>query len=182
MLYNGKVQGSDVAAWANSAPMPIGTLRGQNLRIWSDSATTPQEQANIINTIASNSGIALKAEAKSSSKADLLKLLGTPDTVVIVTIGWDTGFTPFLARDGDASAIGTAGWPYSAHALILAAYDPGHKSTIGGSSKTTEWGFVNSWYSGGSSIYWMPDADFDKAWSFNIVPIGSNNIVVVTKK
>lgn len=181
MLYGGSVQGSEVAEWANSAYGLGGTLRGQNLRVWNDFATTPQQQANIINTIASYSGIALKAEAKHGNKADLYKLLGAPDTAVIVTIGWDPGFKPFLARDGNSNEAPDAKWPYFAHALVLAAYDPGHTSTSSGNTITTEWGFVNSWYTGGSSIYWMPDADFDKAWNFNIVPVGSNNMVVVTK-
>jgi hypothetical protein len=152
--------------------------------VWSDFATTPQQQANTINTIASYGGVSLKAEAKRGSKADLLQLLATPDTVVIVTIGWDSSFTPFLARDGHSvTEAPTAKWPYFAHALVLAAYDPSHINTSGNSNKTAEWGFVNSWTNPqGSSIYWVPDSDFDKVWNFNIAPVGSNNMVIVTKK
>jgi hypothetical protein len=177
MLYGGSVKGTEVSEWANTSTWPNWV---KDTRTWKDFATTPHQQANIINLLSEYSGIPLKAEAKHGSKADLLQLLATPDTVVIVTIGWDSNFTPFLARDSDtATGAGQAPWHYYAHALILAAYDSGHTNTATGTK--AEWGFVNSWTAKGSEIYWMPDADFDKAWNFNVTPVGSNNMVVVTK-
>jgi hypothetical protein len=62
--------------------------------------------------------------------------------------------------------------------MVLAAHDPGHLDRNG---NPAPWGFVNSWADGGAEIYWMSDADFERAWTHEIPLVGSRNAVVITR-
>jgi hypothetical protein len=98
---------------------------------------------------------------------------------VIVTIGWDDANVPDIARTSDDANRAGGGAPLqiNAHAMVLAAYDPNHLDRNGNAAP---WGFVNSWADGGTEIYWMPDADFQQAWTHEIPLVGSRNAVVIT--
>ncbi|HEX9710887.1 MAG TPA: hypothetical protein VGB42_13095, partial [Candidatus Thermoplasmatota archaeon] len=99
---------------------------------------------------------------------------------MVVTIGWDDAHVPDIARGSDTTTSAGGGAPLqiNAHAMVLAAYDPGH---VDGNGTPAPWGFVNSWADGGSEIYWMPDADFQQAWAHEIPFVGSRNAVVITR-
>jgi hypothetical protein len=117
---------------------------------------------------------------KPETSADLVAYLQHSDTTVIVTIGWDDAHVPDIARTSDTanSARGGAPLQINAHAMVLGAYDPGHVDRNG---NPAPWGFVNSWADGGTEIYWMPDADFQQAWSHEIPLVGSHNAVLITR-
>jgi len=175
MFTGGAVQGRDVATEADQR----GLLQGY--RLWANGPTTPGQAANIVNTIADRAGLPVSATAvKPETTADLVTYLQQPDTAVIVTIGWDDAHVPDIARTSDTanSASGGAPLQLNAHAMVLAAYDPGHVDRNG---NPAPWGFVNSWADGGTQIYWIPDADFQRAWSHEIPLVGSHNAVVVTR-
>lgn len=175
MFEGGAVQGSDVARAADLGNLLYG------YRLWPNGPTTPGQAANIVNTIADRAGLPVSATAvKPETSADLVAYLQQPDTAVIVTIGWDDAHVPDIARTSDTanSAGGGAPLQINAHALVLAAYDPGHLDRNG---NPAPWGFVNSWADGGTEIYWIPDADFQQAWSHEIPLVGSHNAVVVTR-
>ena len=175
MLSGGAVKGSDVAAAADQI-LDIRPWFG--LRMWENGATAPQQQANIVNGIARQGALSLSATAVHATTADLINYLQQPDTAVIVTIGWDDAHIPQIARMSDAGTSAGPGdkIPFAAHAMLLAAYDPNH---VDHSGNPAPWGFVNSRADGGTEIYWMPDADFQRAWSYPI--LGGNSAVVITK-
>ena len=187
MLYGGAVRGSDVAAAADQvirdhflpfAPPWAGTRMSEN------GPTAPWQQANIVNGIARQGGLSLAATATHATAADLIHYLQQPDTAVVVTISWDDAHVPQIARASDAGTGAGGGAPLqlNAHAMLLAAYDPNH---VDSSGNPAPWGFVNSWTDGsggGTEIYWMPDADFQEAWSHPLPwPMGANNAVVITR-
>jgi hypothetical protein len=175
MFQGGAVQGSDVARAGDLGNVLYG------YRLWPNGPTTPPQAANIVNTIADRAGLPLSATAvRPETSADLVEYLRQPDTAVIVTIGWDDAHVPDIARTSDTgnSARGGAMLQINAHAMVLAAYDPAHLDRNG---NPAPWGFVNSWADGGTGIYWIPDADFQQAWSHEIPLVGSHNAVVVTK-
>jgi hypothetical protein len=175
MFQGGAVQGSDVARAGDLGNLLYG------YRLWPNGPTTPQQAANIVNAIADRAGVPLSATAvKPETSADLVQYLEQPDTAVIVTIGWDDAHVPDIARTSDTgnSAQGGALLQINAHAMVLAAYDPTHLDRNG---NPAPWGFVNSWADGGTEIYWIPDADFEQAWSHEIPLVGSHNAVVITR-
>jgi hypothetical protein len=175
MFQGGGVQGSDVARAADLGNVLYG------YRLWPNGPTTPAQAANIVNAIADRAGLPFSATAlRAPTTADLVGYLRQPDTAVIVTIGWDDANVPDIARTSDTrnSAGGGAPLQINAHAMVLAAYDPGHTDRNG---NPAPWGFVNSWANGGTEIYWMPDADFQRAWTHEIPLVGSRNAVVITR-
>jgi hypothetical protein len=175
MFQGAAVQGSDVARAADLGNLLYG------YRLWPNGPTTPQQAANIFNAIADRADLPLSAAAaKPPTSADLVQYLQQPDTAVIVTIGWDDANVPDIARTSDPGngAGGGAPLQINAHAMVLAAYDPGHLDRNG---NPAPWGFVNSWADGGTEIYWIPDADFQQAWSHDIPLVGSHNAVVITR-
>jgi hypothetical protein len=175
MFQGGAVQGSDVAQAGDVG----GLLYGY--RLWANGPTTPQQASNLVNAIADRAGLPLEATAvKPQTSAELVQYLQQPDTAVIVTIGWDDAHVPDIARTSDTgnSAQGGAFLQINAHAMVLAAYDPAHLDRNG---NPAPWGFVNSWTNGGTEIYWIPDADFQRAWSHDIPLVGSHNAVVITR-
>jgi hypothetical protein len=173
LLRGGAVRGSDVAQAADLGHVLYG------YRLWPNGPTTPPQQANIVNAIADRAGLPISATALRSTTADLIGYLQQPGTAVILTLGWDDAHVPQIARTSDAATGAGGGAPLqiNAHAMVLAAYDPEHLDHDG---KPAPWGFVNSWADGGSQIYWMPDADFQQAWSHEIPLAGSHNAVVIT--
>jgi hypothetical protein len=175
MFEGGAVQGSEVARAADLGNLLYG------YRLWANGPTTPAQQAKLVNDIADRAGLLLSATAlRPDTTADLVGYLQQPDTAVIVTIGWDDAHVPDIARTSDTanSARGGALLQINAHAMVLAAHDPGHLDRNG---NPAPWGFVNSWADGGSEIYWMSDADFQQAWTHEIPLVGSRNAVLITR-
>lgn len=174
MLYGGAAQGKDVARAADLGNVLFG------YRLWPNGPTTPAQHANLVNDIARQGGLPVSATALRATPAELVGLLQQPDTVVVVTIGWDDAHVPEIARASDAAtrASGGAALQINAHAMVLAAFDPGHRDANG---NPAPWGFVNSWSNGGSELYWMPDADFQQAWAHDIPLVGAHNAVVITR-
>jgi hypothetical protein len=205
LLFGGSVRGGDVAAAADQVtaqdPNRFGVsvpLPWKGLRWAPNGMTTPWQQANIVNGIARQGALPLHATVAHPPMEELVRLLGQPDTAVVVTLGWNRDHIPQLAI-GDGPSQPMSGDPgfwsvdlplgvkaempaVSAHAMLLAAHDPTHLDQNG---NPAPWGFVNSWADGASptspggatEIYWMSDADFRQAYDFPLV----GNAVVIAK-
>lgn len=168
----------------------VGILFGRGLRLWPGGPITPHQQANLAKTLARQRKVRLDASVKTGSLADLLAYLKQPNTAVLVTLAWDDEYLPRIAypngtmyRFGkvDSLKLGPVKirYPFAAHVVLLAAYDPGRTAQIGNEVIHTPWGFINSWMDDADDLFWLPEYDLLKAWGYNI-RIGSNKIVVIT--
>src|SRR6185369_12294101 len=110
-------------------------------------------------------GIPIQAVAMRGTPDDLLRCLAMPDTHVLVSFGWSGSDRPsILYPDGkfrefgkpETIMIGARAFefPFTAHTMLLAAYDPEHHAEIDGLAVTAPWGFINSWVDGGEGMYW----------------------------
>lgn len=167
-----------------------GLIFGRGLRLWPGGPMPPRQQANLARTVARRRGMKVTARASRGTPADLLAHLAQPDTAVLVTLAWDDDACPRIVYpDGSLQHFApvahqtVAGksirYPFAAHVMLLAAYDPSRAVQVDEETIATPWGFVNSWIDGGGELFWMPDPDFQTAWGYNIV-IGSNWMVVIT--
>ncbi|MBX7213245.1 MAG: WXG100 family type VII secretion target [Thermoflexales bacterium] len=175
--------GQEMDALSNRAWSILGTL---GTRLGPDGATTPQQQANLINRYAAEKQLPLTAQnvsGRALTNEDLRQYLNTPDTAVLVTLLWPNDQKPRGWFGGPQDASGAAPmsntdsiFGYTGHVMLLAAYDDNNGDP--------RWGFVNSWRDGGQELYWMTDADFTRAHSM-ASPEGffpPNGTVVVTRR
>lgn len=167
-------------------------LAGDDLRLWAGGPVAPREQAMLARKLAQDYGIAVQAEAVRGTPDDLLRLLADPHTKVLVTFGWSGSDRPEIMHpDGkfrqfgkpDVVKIGgsTFELPFTAHVMLLAAYDPDRRGMKDGREIAAPWGFVNSWVDGGDGLYWMTEDDFRKAWRFVIPTVGRQKMVVLRR-
>jgi RHS repeat-associated protein len=160
-------------------------------------ATTPEQQAAIINDVAIANKLAISAEAQKASVSELRAWLDDPNKVLEITLAWDNAHRPVFHRaappgstdnqsanrqPGVPSIAGVIRLPIdSGHAVVLGAYDPNHYEQDG---THTPWGVASSWDAGGK-MFWLTDADFRSAYNYALnvgpVQVGSNNVVVVTR-
>jgi hypothetical protein len=175
LMYGGNVRGRDVGDAADQIPwlLPWG-----GLRMWPDGPTSPQQQVNIVNGIASQGGFDFEATATKATPEDLIDHLSDPNSAVVVTIGWGMNDPPQIARTSDLKTQAGADTIFNGHAMLLAAYDPTHMDAHG---DPAPWGFINSWENGGPQLFWMPDDDFREAFAYDIFMMGSNNAVVISE-
>jgi hypothetical protein len=197
LLLGESLSGSEIKDLAdkNSFPIPL-----WGLRMWPNGPTSPQQQVNLINLIAEQNGLPVKARAVQADDQLLLQALQDPDSVVSVTLLWAepsiahplwgvrpgeidspviapdsvTDPKPILFMEGDP--------PITGHAMVLAAYDSEHRR---GDGTIAPWGFINSWVDGstkeGKEIYWMTDEDFKRTWGHGAPFFPSNSAVVITR-
>jgi hypothetical protein len=131
---------------------------------------TQVEQIKMINWIAGVKGTSpgLSAQAMHGTTDDLLELPRHDDKLVIVTIQKQKGK------------------PWTGHAMVLAAYDPGN-ARLG---IDASWGFLDPAGPAYSpNLRWMTDAEFQEKWSnwatlwrfdVSFALGGSHNMVVVS--
>ena len=85
----------------------------------------------------------------------------------MVTIAWNDEWAPDITSTGGNVTVPLvphdlrAGPLYTAHVMTLVAYEDN-----GGN---TRWGFVTSWQNGGADIHWMSDADFRRAYGYDVL-------------
>ncbi|HEC21388.1 MAG TPA: hypothetical protein ENI95_00565 [Chloroflexi bacterium] len=192
----GSADRSTSLLWAALLGVP-GLLFGPTRRLWPGGPITPRQQANLARWAARRRGFKVKAKVMRGTVDDLWRYLAQPGTVVLVTIGWDDDTRPRIAHPDDGKLkpfppVGairildrTVRYPFAAHVMALAAYDPSRTATAEGEEIATPWGFINSWRDGHERekpgygrLYWMPDADFRAAWEYSIL-IGSRYMVVI---
>jgi hypothetical protein len=173
-------------------------LTGRSLRLWKGGPMTPHQQARLARYIAAQHGLKVEANVRRGTPADLISALRQPDTVVLVTVGWNDRTRPeivgpkgavwrFAAVDSLSVGKIRIKYPFGAHVMVLAAYDPSRSFKKGEESITTPWGFINSWVDGpdpdspaDGELFWMTDAHFRRAWEYPIL-IGSRYMVTVRR-
>lgn len=166
---------------------------GASYRVWPDGPTMPKQQVALAKQLAARMGLTITATALRGTPNDLIAYLGEPDTFVVVTIGWgQTNRPSILYTDGvlrefappDHATVGGAkiDFPFNAHTMLLAAYDPNHKVEVDGKEKLLPWGFINSWQDGGKNLYWMAERDFRDGWRYVIPGVGRQKMVVIQKR
>jgi hypothetical protein len=169
------------------------TLTGKNLRLWKGGPTTPHQQAKLARYIAAQHDLRVETSVRRGIPDDLIAALSQPDTVVLVTVGWNDRACPeivgpkgaiwhFAAVDSLSLGNIRIKYPFGAHVMVLAAYDPSRSFRKGDETITTPWGFINSWVDGSDteSLFWMTDAHFRRAWEYPIL-IGSRYMVTIRK-
>jgi WXG100 family type VII secretion target len=170
MLFGGnRFTGTDLTAFADASTNLLPWL---GRRMFQNGPTMPPQQANLINDYAAANHLPVEATATTIDREGLIRMLETPDQTLMVTISYGNDWQPTLTSNGVSQVpLPPGALPYSGHVMVLAAYEEN-----GGNPR---WGFVNSWVDGGSDIYWMTDADFQRAWNYDGFMMGNNNVVVV---
>ncbi len=152
-------------------------FRGRFYRLFPNWAVTPPMQARIVRYLAKTRNLPLKARLLHISPEVLRNLPHDENLTALVTIYWLAGKAPPIYH-------GTRGLNYNqvqgmgGHTMLFAAFDPDHLTD---QTLLTPWGFINSWSSGGTGLFWMQDADFRKAWGFPLLNLGSNAAVIISK-
>jgi hypothetical protein len=154
--------------------------RGQFMRVAPNWAVTPRMQTRIVRYLADKNHLPVSAAYHRSDPESLLTILASPDedVIPIVTLMWLWRQAPPIYY-GDSIHNMNKLRGVGGHSMILAAYDPEHWA---GNQFPTPWGFVNSWRSHTSHLFWMVDADFRKAWRFWLPGVGPNALVLVSRK
>jgi WXG100 family type VII secretion target len=170
MLFGGnRFTGADLTTFADAS---TNLLPWAGRRMFQNGPTMPPQQANLINEYATANNLPVEATATTTDREGLIRMLETPDQTLMVTISYGNDWQPTLTSNGvNQVPLPPGALPYSGHVMVLAAYEDN-----GGNPR---WGFVNSWVDGGSDIYWMTDADFQRAWNYDGFMMGNNNVVVV---
>jgi hypothetical protein len=168
-------------------------LSGEDLRVWAGGPTMPRHQARLARELAARYSLDVDARVMRGTADDLLHYLAMPDTYVLVTIGWSKDTRPRIQYpDGEFRTFGkpetfkvggmSVDGPFTAHVMMLAAYDPDRKGKLDHKNVTVPWGFVNSWVDAGDGLYWMTEDDFRDAWRFVIPLVGRQQMVVIQKQ
>lgn len=167
-------------------------LSNQDLRLWPNGPVAPREQAILARELAAKHRIPVRALAMRGTPEDLLRYLAMPNTHVLVSFGWSGSDLPHILHpDGKFRLFGRpevvqigsrrVELPFTAHTMLLAAYDPNRHAILDGQEVTAPWGFINSWVDAGEGLYWMTEVDFRKAWRFVIPFVGRQKMVVLQR-
>lgn len=150
---------------------------GRFYRLAPNSGITPPLQVRLLRYLARKYDLPLKAELFHLSP-ELLRASATADnSACLVTIYWWFSRAPEIYYMNDSKNYNTLKGA-GGHTMLFAAYDPEHYS----GEVNTPWGFVNSWVTGGSGLFWMEDAAFRKAWGIPLPVWGKNAAVIISRK
>jgi len=151
--------------------------RGRLLRVAPSWAVTPRMQVRMVKYLAEKHYLPISATYRRGKPETLPEVLSTSNCVPIITLTWLWQQAPpiYLGKTTqNFNPMRGAG----AHSMILAAYDPDHQAVDG---FTTPWGFINPWKTNASSLFWMTDGDFRKAWRFWLPGMGPNPMVLISR-
>jgi hypothetical protein len=165
--------------------MTIGAVR----RVFPGWATTLRMSAGLIRRFGKDQGRRLWTKVKSGTVDDLREQVAAPRTAVLVTVGWNRSMVDGIRMDHPKrgllplSKIAVTAWPFTAHTMIAAAYDPNHTSTgPDGEIVSTPWGFINSWTNKVDRLFWMTEDDFAAIWGFRAVVVPRCRMLIVTEE
>jgi hypothetical protein len=153
---------------------PLGLFTGKSLRMWKGGPTTSWQAANLARRMAGKRGLKIKADVRLGREAmhdEVVSWLNRPDAITLFTIAWDDK-TEAVMMDPNKVRLMLKSQPkveianltidYSAHVMVLAAYDPDQN----------RWGFINSWYNGDTvnGLCWISNEDFEETWGYSRSP------------
>ena len=150
---------------------------GRFFRLAPKSGITPPLQVRLLRYLAKKHNLPLTARLFHLSP-ELLRATAEADNIAtLVTIYWWFRRAPaiyYMDQPKNFNATKTAG----GHTMVFAAYNPEHRS----GDTPTPWGFINSWVTQGTGLFWMKDADFQKSWGIPIPRWGKGAAVVISHK
>ena len=148
---------------------------GRFFRLAPKSGITPPMQVRLLRYLAKKHNLPLKANLFHLSP-ELLRTTAVAENIVsLVTIYWWFGHSPaiyYMDQPNNYNALKGA----SGHTMVFAAYDPEHSS----GEVLTPWGFINSWVTAGTGLFWMEDKVFRNTWSMPIPRWGNNATVIIS--
>lgn len=150
---------------------------GRFFRLAPKSGITPPMQVRLLRYLAKKHNLPLKANLFHLSPELLRTTAAAENIVSLVTIYWWFGHSPaifYMDQPNNYNALKGA----SGHTMVFAAYDPEHSS----GEVLTPWGFINSWITQGTGLFWMTDHDFQKTWGTPIPRWGKHATVVISHK
>ena len=147
---------------------------GHFYRVFPGWGVTPCMQARLINYLSRQHNLNVHAHCRLLTHAVLMEMLEQDQKAVLVTLTWLQGKAPALYH-GTSSANSNATHKAGGHTMLLAAYDPAHRS----GELTTPWGFINSWAEGGSELFWMEDHAFRKSAFGAVLPLNIHPSVII---
>lgn len=151
--------------------------QGRFYRLAPDWAITPPLQVRLLRYLAKKYQLPLTAKMLHLSPEVLRATAEAEDLASLVTIYWWFGKAPsiyYMDQPKNFNAVKNA----SGHTMLFAAYDPEHYS----GDLHTPWGFINSWVTAGTGLFWMEDSTFRKTWGMPIPRWGRNATVVISIK
>ncbi len=151
--------------------------RGSVFRLAPKSGITPPLQVRLLRYLAKKYDLLLKADVFHLSP-ELLRTTAEAENIAsLVTIYWWFGHSPeiyYMDQPKNYNKLKGAG----GHTMVFAAYDPEHYS----GEIHTPWGFINSWVTQGTGLFWMEDKAFQKSWGIPIPCWGKHAAVVISYK
>lgn len=183
-VYQQTQAGNTCAAHAIAAALNLAfglALDGQALgrmayanwwRLWGNpfrAGIPPYAQINLLKQQSKAHALNLRTQSFSPDPKKWPEVLTQPDRLLLVTFYWwaRPAFLAGICKKWNYPRItyGRAednltnpdGFLITGHTMLLAAYDPQH--TTFNNKEVRPWGFINSWMSGGSSLFWMADSD-----------------------
>lgn len=151
--------------------------RGRFMRVFPDWAVTPRMQVRIVRYLARTRGLPVDATYHMSDPENLPHSLADLTQVPIITLIWLHRKAPPIYLGGTTKNYnGTQS--VGGHSMLLAAYDLEHTT---GDQFSTPWGFINPWNDNSSTLFWMRDEDFRRAWRFWLPLVGPNPLVLIRR-
>lgn len=150
---------------------------GRFFRLAPKSGITPPMQVRLVRYLAKKHNLPLKASLFHLSPELLRTTAAAENLASLVTIYWWFGHSPaiyYKDQPKNYNALRGA----SGHTMVFAAYDPEHYS----GEILTPWGFINSWITQGTGLFWMENDEFQKTWGTPIPRWGNNATVVISHK
>lgn len=149
--------------------------RGRFFRLAPHSGITPPLQVRLLRYLAKKHNLPLRARLFHLSP-ELLRATAEAENIAsLVTIYWWFGHSPaiyYMDQPKNYNMLHGA----SGHTMVFAAFDPEHFS----GETQTPWGFINSWVTQGTGLFWMEDREFQKTWHTPIPRWGKNATVVIS--
>jgi len=151
--------------------------RGRVFRLAPKSGITPPLQVRLLRYLAKKHRLPLKASLFHLSPEVLRATAEAENIASLVTIYWWFKQAPaiyYMNHPVNYNALKGAG----GHTMVFAAYDPDHYS----GDVHTPWGFINSWVTQGTGLFWMEDQAFQKSWGIPLPRWGRFAAVVISCK
>lgn len=151
--------------------------RGRFMRVAPDWAVTPRMQVRIVKYLAEKLSLPVTASYQHGTPETLPTALDNLTTIPLITLIW-------LQKNAPPIYLGETAHNFNAtkssggHTMMLAAFDPEHMAD---DQFTTPWGFINPWKNDTTTLFWLTDADFQKAWRFWLPFVGPNPLVLIQR-
>lgn len=151
--------------------------QGRFYRLLPKSAITPPLQVRLVRYLARKHDLPISATLLHLSPEVLRATAEAENIVSLVTIYWWFNRSPKIYyRDLPKNYNREKG--AGGHTMLFAAYDPEHFS----GEVHTPWGFINSWVTAGTGLFWMEDHAFRHSWGLPIPRWGKHATVVISHK